>query len=32
LWCIHDYLALSTLLGHTTRGYFIVTNTLFHTA
>jgi hypothetical protein len=22
LWCIHDYPALSTLLGHTTKGYF----------
>jgi hypothetical protein len=22
LWCIHDYLALSTLSGHTTKGYF----------
>jgi hypothetical protein len=22
LWCIHDYLALSTLSGRTTRGYF----------
>jgi hypothetical protein len=23
LWCIHDYPALSTLLGHTTQGYFV---------
>jgi hypothetical protein len=22
LWCVHDYLALSTLSGHTTKGYF----------
>jgi hypothetical protein len=22
LWCIHDYPALSTLSGHTTKGYF----------
>jgi hypothetical protein len=22
LWCIHDYLALRTLLGHTTKEYF----------
>jgi hypothetical protein len=22
LWCIHDYPTLSTLLGHTTKGYF----------
>jgi hypothetical protein len=22
LWCIHDYSALSTLSGHTTKGYF----------
>ena len=22
MWCIHDYPALSTLSGHTTKGYF----------
>jgi hypothetical protein len=22
LWCIHDYPAMSTLSGHTTKGYF----------
>jgi hypothetical protein len=35
LWCIHDYPALSTLSGCTTKGYFallIVTSILFHTA
>ena len=34
IWCIHDYPALSTLSGRTTRGYalvFTVTRTLFHT-
>jgi hypothetical protein len=33
LWCIHDYPALSTLSGRTTKGYLhvlTVTNTLFH--
>jgi len=29
IWCIHDYPALSTLSGRSTKGYF-VTNTLFH--